>query len=68
MAKHLSEDSYGLIFGTNTFFALLLQSLLTLIVVEKDALALGIRSQVEYILSHVDIILFLQLARLMLLI
>ncbi|KAL7306080.1 hypothetical protein TKK_0001536 [Trichogramma kaykai] len=45
VAKHLSEDSYGLIFGTNTFFALLLQSILTLIVVEKKGLALDIKSQ-----------------------
>ncbi|XP_050461134.1 thiamine transporter 1-like [Cataglyphis hispanica] len=35
IAKYISEDSYGLIFGVNTFFALLAQSLLTFIVVNK---------------------------------
>lgn len=33
IAKHLPEDSFGLIFGLNTFFALCLQSLLTMFVV-----------------------------------
>ncbi|XP_058797969.1 thiamine transporter 2-like [Phymastichus coffea] len=45
VAKNLSEDSYGLIFGLNTFFALLLQSLLTYIVISKDVLGLNIRLQ-----------------------
>ncbi|XP_076752468.1 thiamine transporter 2 [Xylocopa sonorina] len=44
VAKCISEDSYGLIFGINTFFALLLQSLLTLIVVNGN-LNLELRSQ-----------------------
>lgn len=43
VAKDISEDSYGLIFGVNTFFALLAQSLLTSIVVNK--LMLDIRQQ-----------------------
>ncbi|XP_029674778.1 thiamine transporter 1-like [Formica exsecta] len=43
IAKYISEDSYGLIFGVNTFFALLAQSLLTFIVVNK--LMLNIRQQ-----------------------
>lgn len=33
IAKELPEDSYGLIFGVNTFFAYCLQSILTAIVV-----------------------------------
>lgn len=33
IAKKLPEDSYGLIFGINTFAALVIQSLLTMIVV-----------------------------------
>lgn len=44
VAKCISEDSYGLIFGVNTFFALLLQSLLTAIVVNGN-LKLDLRSQ-----------------------
>ncbi|XP_063868596.1 thiamine transporter 2-like [Scylla paramamosain] len=34
VAKNLREDSYGLVFGINMFMSLLLQSLLTLIVVQ----------------------------------
>lgn len=33
IAKELPEDSYGLIFGINTFFAYFAQTLLTLVVV-----------------------------------
>ncbi|KAI4502894.1 hypothetical protein M0802_001938 [Mischocyttarus mexicanus] len=44
VAKYISEDSYGLIFGTNIFFALLFQSLLTLIVINGN-LGKDIRSQ-----------------------
>lgn len=44
VAKCISEDSYGLIFGINIFFALLLQSLLTAIVL-NGSLELPIRSQ-----------------------
>ncbi|KAH0945646.1 hypothetical protein HN011_006235 [Eciton burchellii] len=43
VAKYISEDSYGLIFGINTFFALVAQSVLTLIVV--NTLKLEIRQQ-----------------------
>ncbi|KAG5324338.1 S19A3 protein, partial [Acromyrmex heyeri] len=43
VAKYISEDSYGLVFGINTFFALLTQSLLTLVVV--NILTLNIRQQ-----------------------
>lgn len=49
VAKYLSEDSYALIFGLNTFFALLLQSLLTLIVVSSKGFALDIISQVNFL-------------------
>ncbi|XP_076282411.1 thiamine transporter 1-like [Lasioglossum baleicum] len=44
VAKSISEDSYGLIFGINTFFALALQSILTAIVVNGN-LGLDLRSQ-----------------------
>lgn len=43
VAKHISEDSYGLIFGVNMFFALLMESLLTFVVINK--LTLDIREQ-----------------------
>ena len=44
VVKCISEDSYGLVFGLNTFFALLLQSVLTAIVVNGN-LSLDLRSQ-----------------------
>ncbi|XP_035738625.1 thiamine transporter 2-like [Vespa mandarinia] len=44
VAKNISEDSYGLIFGTNIFLALLFQSLLTLVVINGN-LGDTIRSQ-----------------------
>ncbi|XP_076662579.1 thiamine transporter 1 [Halictus rubicundus] len=44
VAKSISEDSYGLIFGINTFFALALQSILTAVVVNGN-LGLNLRSQ-----------------------
>ncbi|XP_011875260.1 PREDICTED: thiamine transporter 2-like [Vollenhovia emeryi] len=43
VAKCISEDSYALVFGVNTFFALLTQSLLTFVVV--NTLMLNIRQQ-----------------------
>ncbi|XP_067009605.2 thiamine transporter 1 isoform X2 [Anabrus simplex] len=45
VAKYIKEDSYGLIFGVNTFFALVLQTILTTIVVEESGLALNPRTQ-----------------------
>jgi thiamine transporter 2/3 len=47
VAKNIGEDSYGLIFGVNTFIALALQSVLTLIVVSDVGMALKIRTQVS---------------------
>jgi len=45
VAQGISDDSYGLIFGINRFFSLILQSLLTLIINDENGLALGERSQ-----------------------
>ncbi|CAI2355072.1 unnamed protein product [Caenorhabditis sp. 36 PRJEB53466] len=45
VAKELSSNNHGLIFGCNTFFAVCLQSLLTLIVVDSRFLHLNIRTQ-----------------------
>jgi hypothetical protein len=47
VAKNIGEDSYGLIFGVNTFIALVLQSVLTLIVVSDTGMALEIHLQVS---------------------
>ncbi|XP_067010156.2 thiamine transporter 2 isoform X2 [Anabrus simplex] len=47
VAKNINEDSYGLIFGVNTFFALLCQTILTFIVVGEHGLALSSRLQYE---------------------
>jgi hypothetical protein len=53
IVKHLNEDSYGLIFGVNTFIALVLQSLLTVIVVDEGVLGLATRTQVSSV-SYVN--------------
>ncbi|PNF28260.1 Thiamine transporter 2 [Cryptotermes secundus] len=45
IAEHLNENSYGLIFGVNTFLALVFQSILTVIVVDERVLALDTRTQ-----------------------
>uniref|UniRef100_A0A8R1I105 Folate transporter 1 n=1 Tax=Caenorhabditis japonica TaxID=281687 RepID=A0A8R1I105_CAEJA len=45
VAKELSSNNHGLIFGCNTFVAVCLQSLLTLVVVDSRFLHLGIRTQ-----------------------
>lgn len=56
VAKYISEDSYALVFGINWFFALLTQSLLTLVVV--NTLLLDIRQQVNANASKLDISVF----------
>lgn len=40
VAQVISEDSYGLVFGVNTFVALVLQTILTLIVSDRKGLEL----------------------------
>lgn len=45
VAKELSSNNHGLIFGCNTFVAVCLQSLLTLVVVDSRCLHLDIRTQ-----------------------
>nr|CAD7257730.1 unnamed protein product [Timema shepardi] len=45
VAKNIHEDSYGLIFGANTLFSLVLQTVLTLIVMSGNGLALASRQQ-----------------------
>lgn len=46
MAKGLKRESYGFIFGFNTFLALLFQTVLTLCVTDGVGLALDPQSQV----------------------
>ncbi|KAK7573370.1 hypothetical protein V9T40_010561 [Parthenolecanium corni] len=47
VARHIRPDSYALIFGINTFCALLLQSILTMVVIDKNGLlCLNTREQV----------------------
>ncbi|XP_055602734.1 thiamine transporter 1-like isoform X2 [Uranotaenia lowii] len=45
VAKHLEEDSFGLIFGINTFLALAFQTILTVVVISESGLALDMRGQ-----------------------
>lgn len=46
IATNLSVERYALVFGVNTFIALALQTLLTLIVVDASGLGLDIFTQV----------------------
>lgn len=45
MAKHLEDDSFGLVFGINTLIALLLQTILTVAVVSEQGFALSVVHQ-----------------------
>jgi len=45
VARHLEEDSYGLVFGINTVGGLLLQTFLTLVVVEDIGFKLSVIGQ-----------------------
>jgi len=45
VAKHLVEDSFGLIFGINTLFALIFQSILTFVVISESGFSLDPRGQ-----------------------
>lgn len=45
LAKELANDTFGLIFGFNTFVALVMQSLLTVIVVSGDVIRLDVITQ-----------------------
>lgn len=47
IAKNLATESFGLVFGFNTFVALLLQTILTIAVADERGFALDIRSQVS---------------------
>lgn len=45
IAKHLIEDSFGLVFGINTLMALLVTTILTIIVIAESGFALNIFEQ-----------------------
>lgn len=45
VAKRLNEDSFALIFGINTLFALIFQTILTMVVVSETGLGLATREQ-----------------------
>lgn len=45
IAKHLVEDSFGLVFGINTLMGLLVQTIITIVVVSESGLALPIIEQ-----------------------
>uniref|UniRef100_F1KS93 Thiamine transporter 1 n=1 Tax=Ascaris suum TaxID=6253 RepID=F1KS93_ASCSU len=45
LARKMVCESYGLVFGLNSFTALILQAILTLIVVDKRGLGMDVRSQ-----------------------
>lgn len=45
VAKNLADDSFALIFGINTLFALVLQTILTVVVISESGLELSPRSQ-----------------------
>lgn len=45
-------ERYALVFGVNTFIALALQTLLTLIVVDSSGLGLDITTQVRFLFRH----------------
>lgn len=45
VAVHLSSRCYGLVFGLNTFLALILETIMTVIVVDKHGLNLDVRTQ-----------------------
>ncbi|VDM41303.1 unnamed protein product [Toxocara canis] len=52
IAAQLDSASYGLVFGWNTFLALVLQTLLTVAVADKHGFALDIRTQVNLLMIN----------------
>ena len=47
IASNISQDSYGLVFGFNTFLALAFQTVLTFVVADSAGLGLPPRDQVS---------------------
>lgn len=55
VAKGLKQESYGLVFGINTFLALFFQTILTLIVADSAGLALEPTDQVTWCILEFSI-------------
>ncbi len=51
LALNVNHESYAFIFGFNTFIALVMQSILTLVVADQRGLDLGVRTQVSNCMS-----------------
>jgi solute carrier family 19 (thiamine transporter), member 2/3 len=45
VARHLTDDSFGLVFGINTLMAIILQTILTLLVVSENGFRLDVIGQ-----------------------
>uniref|UniRef100_A0A914Y811 Thiamine transporter 2 n=1 Tax=Panagrolaimus superbus TaxID=310955 RepID=A0A914Y811_9BILA len=64
IASQLDAAAYGLVFGANTFFATLLQSLITFAIVDSNGLNLAIRVQFEvYAVCFAVLAIFFLLVR-----
>lgn len=59
IAANLSMKRYALVFGVNTFIALLLQTVLTVIVVDSAGLGLDIFLQVKYNMNPAERVIML---------
>lgn len=59
VAKELSSNNHGLIFGCNTFVAVCLQSLLTFVVVDSRVLHLSIRKQFVVYSGYFAVVTFI---------
>lgn len=46
IAKSLTKERYGFVFGANTFITLVIETILTIIVVDKAGLDVNVRTQV----------------------
>lgn len=59
IAAYLNMECYALVFGVNTFVALALQTLMTVIVVDSSGLGLGILTQFKIYAGYFAIIAFI---------
>ncbi|MEE6469368.1 hypothetical protein FKM82_008604 [Ascaphus truei] len=59
IAAHLSMECYALVFGVNTFVALVLQTLMTLIVVDSSGLGLDLFTQFKIYAGYFAAIAFI---------
>ena len=50
LALRVDHESYALIFGFNTFLALIIQTILTLTVADEHGLDLDVRTQVRMVM------------------